>query len=358
MVMDTTTPAKESEFTSSIRPPTSSIASSRNPCQSATFSIVVKPPFLPVQGFVRLRSGSLTLGTLELSNGRASWVTTALPAGQNTVTATYVPPNGNYLASSASLTQRVQEDGIGSIAVLAAAGCIIFAIAVSFDRMFGRCSLCYITDRTQFPGDERARRDALVCKIVEAAQANVDYIQLREKDLISCELESLARIAAGLISQLRTENPQLRTKLLINSRTDIALAVGADGVHLRSVDIAVADVRRIVGRFTIRGPLSTTNFLSSVACHTPADVVRAASDGADLAVFAPVFEKKDRPQTQPTGVEILRKACASPIPVLALGGITLENAAACLAAGAAGIAAIRLFQENRVEDIVRALRET
>src|SRR5262252_2368061 len=97
---------------------TSSIRSSRNPCQSATFSIVVKPPLLPVQGFVRLRSGSLTLGTLELSNGRASWVTTALPAGQNTVTATYVPPNGNYLASSASLTQRVQEDGIGSIAVL------------------------------------------------------------------------------------------------------------------------------------------------------------------------------------------------------------------------------------------------
>jgi thiamine-phosphate pyrophosphorylase len=224
--------------------------------------------------------------------------------------------------------------------------------------MVGRCFLCYITDRTQFRGDERARRDAMFCKIVEAAQAGVDYIQLREKGLISCELESLARIASGLISQLRTENPQLRTKLLINSRTDIALAVGADGVHLRSDDIAVADVRRIVDRFTIRGPLSTTSFLTSVACHSPADVVRAASDGADLAVFAPVFEKKDQPQTQPSGVEILHRACASPIPVLALGGITLENAAACLAAGAAGIAAIRLFQENRIEDIVRILRET
>ena len=101
------------------------------------------------------------------------------------------------------------------------------------------CLLYYITDRSQFPGDELARRRALLDKIAEATRAGVDYIQLREKDLSTEELETLACEAARVISQssaLRTENRKPRTRLLINSRTDIALAVGADGVHLRSND--------------------------------------------------------------------------------------------------------------------------
>ena len=183
--------------------------------------------------------------------------------------------------------------------------------------MAGRCLLYYITDRNQFAGSERSRRDALLCKIVEAAQAGVDYIQLREKDLITCELESLARVAVGLITQLRTENRELRTKLLINSRTDIALAVGADGVHLPSEDNSPVEVRMIWSKCGA-GALAREKPVVTVACHSAADVKHAASEAAaDLAIFAPVFEKKARPGTQPAGLSALHEACQAKIPVLA-----------------------------------------
>src|ERR1019366_7723461 len=221
--------------------------------------------------------------------------------------------------------------------------------------MAERCLLYYITDRSQFRGDERARRRALLAKVAEAARARVDYIQLREKDLSARELEMLARDALSAVrnsTPLRTENRELRTRLLINSRTDVALAAGADGVHLRSDDLSPREVRAVV-RLSAHRPLTTDHFLVAASCHTNEDVIRAESEAADFAVFAPVFEKKD---TQPAGLAALREACRTKIPVLALGGVTIENAESCLEAGAAGIAAIRLFQENKIEDVVRALR--
>src|SRR6266849_1387827 len=164
------------------------------------------------------------------------------------------------------------------------------------------CLLYYITDRSQFSGDEHARRHALLAKVAEAARARVDYIQLREKDLNTRELEILAREALTAVRTgvpRRTENRELRTslrtRLLINSRTDVA-------------------------------------------------------------VFAPVFEKRNTLGTQPASLAALREACRAKIPVLALGGVTTENAASCLDAGSAGIAGIRLFQENKIEDVVRMLR--
>jgi thiamine-phosphate pyrophosphorylase len=217
--------------------------------------------------------------------------------------------------------------------------------------------LYYITDRTQFPGDESGRREAVLAKITEATRAGVDYIQLREKDLSSRELEQLARQAVHIIQELRRANRELRTRLLINSRTDVALAVGADGVHLRSDDIGPADVRHIWSEAFARRPQAETQSpLIAVSCHSQADVLRARSKGAHFAVFAPVFEKKAQPETKPTGLPVLHEACAVKIPVFALGGVTLDNAAACVEAGAAGIAAIRLFQENRIDDVIRALR--
>ena len=219
------------------------------------------------------------------------------------------------------------------------------------------CLLYYITDRTQFPGDDHDRRRALLAKIVEAACVNVDYIQLREKDLVARELENLARECVEIIQRLRTENRELRTRLLINSRTDVALAVGADGVHLRSGDVSPSTARSI-WREAIAGDsrLETRSSIVAVSCHTNSDVFRAQAEGADFAVFAPVFEKKDVPGTIPQGLSALHAACEAKIPVLALGGVTLKNAASCLAAGAAGIAGIRLFQENKIEDVVKALR--
>jgi thiamine-phosphate pyrophosphorylase len=223
--------------------------------------------------------------------------------------------------------------------------------------MADRCLLYYITDRWQFRGDESARRRALLAKVAEAAHAGIDYIQLREKDLSTRELEQLARQAVRTVQELRTENRELRTRLLINSRSDIAIAAGADGVHLRSDDIAAHEARSLwTQALARRSQPAARNPLFAASCHTAAEVFRAESEAVDFAVFAPVFGKRQAPGTQPAGLAALSEACRAKIPVLALGGVNLENAASCLSAGAAGVAGIRLFQENRIEDVVRALR--
>ncbi len=225
--------------------------------------------------------------------------------------------------------------------------------------MAGNCLLYYITDRTQFRGNEVARRHSLLAKVAEAVNAGVDYIQLREKDMSARELETLASEVLAVVrsnSTLRTENRELGTRLLINSRTDAALATGADGVHLRSDDISPSDVRAIWSSCGAGAPARVPAPVIAVSCHRVEDAFRAASDQAGIAVFAPVFEKKDAPQTQSAGLAALHEACQAKIPVFALGGVTLANFASCLQAGAAGVAGIRLFQENKIEDVVRALR--
>jgi thiamine-phosphate pyrophosphorylase len=211
--------------------------------------------------------------------------------------------------------------------------------------------LYYITDRAQFPGDETTRQRALLAKIAEATRCGVDLIQLREKDLSTRELEALAHAALSVVRPPGTENRELTTRLLINSRTDIAIACGAAGVHLRSDDISPSEVRQIWSQAE-----HTARARVSVSCHSEPDVARAASEHADFAVFAPVFEKKDAPLRNPAGLDKLREACRQKIPVLALGGINFKNARACVDAGAAGIAAIRLFQENDIAEVVRHLK--
>ena len=228
------------------------------------------------------------------------------------------------------------------------------------------CLLYYITDRTAFSADESIRRRRLLEKICEAARSGVDYIQLREKDLPACDLESLAREAVSVIresSQPTTEHRELRTALLINSRTDVALAVEAHGVHLRSDDVSPQEVRTVwrcgagapsasSGQALARAN-SPRDPVIAVSCHSPTEVARAAASAATFAVFAPVFEKRD---VHPVGLKLLRESCEAKIPVLALGGITLANAQSCFEAGASGIAAIRLFQDNDIATVVKQLR--
>jgi thiamine-phosphate pyrophosphorylase len=225
------------------------------------------------------------------------------------------------------------------------------------------CLLYYITDRCAFAGDEHSRSQRLLEKIAEAANAGVDYIQLREKDLSARELESLAREARRIISReanLPTDHRPLATALLINSRTDVALATSADGVHLRAGDISPQQVRAAWRETCSRGrparAISPQDPLIAVSCHSPQEVDETAANTATFAVFAPVFEKKDAPDVKTTGLRALSEACRAKIPVLPLGGVTLQNAHSCLQAGAAGIAAIRLFQENDIAAIVRTLR--
>ena len=208
--------------------------------------------------------------------------------------------------------------------------------------------LYYITDRNQFPGDAAAKERRLLAKIAECAAAGVDMIQLREKDLSTRELEALAMKAMAAIP---AGSP---ARLLINSRVDVAIACGAHGVHLPSQDIAAGDARAIFLRAGV------SKAVIGVSTHSPQEVSAAENQGADFVVFAPVFEKGGK--ANPQGLEQLRQVCsrksanASPMPVLALGGITLENARLCLDAGAAGIAAIRLFQEGNPAEVAGKLR--
>jgi thiamine-phosphate pyrophosphorylase len=216
--------------------------------------------------------------------------------------------------------------------------------------MVSRCLLYYITDRSQFAGSEVDRSRALIDKVSEAASAGVDYVQLREKNLSAKELE---RVARDVVAAVREHSPA--TRVLINSRTDVALAAGADGVHLRSEDISAADVREMWSQ-SARSAARVSTPIIAASCHSVNCVEMAAAQSVSFAVFAPVFGKSGSPATPPAGLAMLAEACQKELPVFALGGITVENAASCLQAGAAGIAAIRLFQDNKIDDVVRALR--
>jgi len=218
----------------------------------------------------------------------------------------------------------------------------------------------YITDRAQFAGTEPDRRSQLLQTIRQAASAEVDYIQLREKDLCARELESLAREALHLI---RSESS---SKLLINHRTDIALALGADGVHLTGADIAASDARALTA-----SAHRTEPFLIAASCHSSHEVRLAESHGADFAVLAPIFEKIGIVKNG-IGLEELSRAAQKDksldlrveagearrtFPVFALGGLDLQRAALCANAGAAGIAGIRLFQQcANLQELVRTIR--
>jgi thiamine-phosphate pyrophosphorylase len=216
--------------------------------------------------------------------------------------------------------------------------------------------LYYITDSSSFAGDQSSRSKLLLDKIGEAVRSGIDFIQLREKGMPIPELEALTFTAVQILRDRVPSAGQVKTRLLINSRTDVAIACATDGVHLRSDDVSIKDAREIWGRrqsFT-RDP--EVDPVISVSCHSVDEVKRAARDGATYSLFGPVFEKRDASGVAAAGLEKLREACAANIPVLALGGITLQNARECIDAGAAGIAGIRLFQENNIEEVVRNIR--
>src|SRR5208283_1343571 len=124
--------------------------------------------------------------------------------------------------------------------------------------------LYYVTDRKSFPGTEAQQRDALLRRVAEAASASVDWIQLREKDLSSRDLEYLA------VEVVRTvRESSATTKLLINGRTDVALACGADGVHLPAGELAPSEVRALWMRSRDSEPTI------GVSAHSAADICQA-----------------------------------------------------------------------------------
>jgi thiamine-phosphate pyrophosphorylase len=214
------------------------------------------------------------------------------------------------------------------------------------DRSANAPLVCYVTDRRGFGAEEREAATRLVETIARAANAGVDAIQLREKDLTGRALLELAQKAVA------RAGPE---KILVNDRLDVALAAGAAGVHLGEESMGVADV--VAFRTNARLP---SGFRIGRSCHSLEAALRAEKDGADYVFFGPVFATPSKARFgPPQGTEALAAVCRQVhIPVVAIGGITLENAGACLAAGAAGVAAIRLFQESTdLAATVRALKQ-
>ena len=196
-----------------------------------------------------------------------------------------------------------------------------------------------ITDRKTL-GDDTQQQNIRVLSLAEDwARAGVDFLQIREKDI---DPGLLLLLASQIVETVRKAGG--KTRVLVNGDTAIAARSGADGVHLPggwewdSIEAA----RRIWPNFGYK-----PEPIISVACHSVAEVAQARGAGATLAVFAPVFGKQTEPgrMLAGCGLAVLETACraGNSLPVFALGGVTAENAGLCIAAGAAGIAGIRLF---------------
>lgn len=206
--------------------------------------------------------------------------------------------------------------------------------------------LCYVTDRAAIPAPET---DALLGVIRDAIAAGVDWIQIREKDLSGRALAALARDA---VADARGSS----TRILINGHLDVAVAARAGGVHLGGDALPIADVVSWCAQHVTE---FASPFLLGGSCHSLAEAQAAERDGAHYVFFGPVFSTPSKLKYgPPQGLERLAEVCrAVRIPVLAIGGVTLDNAHECLRAGVAGIAAIRLFQDcEDCAGLVRKLR--
>ncbi len=203
--------------------------------------------------------------------------------------------------------------------------------------------LCYITERKGLPAQAGMESSALATRIREAIRSGIDLVQVREKDLTTRELVALVESALGAARGTHT-------RVVVNDRLDVALALGASGIHLGRQSLEPRLVRRFVPQ----------NFLIGVSCHSLEEARDAEAAGASYIIFGPVFETPSKLAFgPPLGIEALREAATNvKLPLLAVGGITLENARECLQAGATGIAAIRLFQEcPSVSERVRKVSE-
>ena len=217
--------------------------------------------------------------------------------------------------------------------------------------------LCYVTGRLSLhAAHQKDLLEPLLEKIEIVAASGVDWIQLREKDLSGKQSASRTREALRRIAK-QASRPQGASRILVNDRLDVALAEQAGGVHLGENSLTVKDAKRLL-QASPAAKTPSPGFLVGVSCHSLQAAQSAALAGADYIFFGPVFPTPSKAAFGlPQGLERLAEVCTSvTIPVLAIGGISLENAPLCFSAGASGIAAIRLFQDSAdPASVVRAI---
>ena len=185
-----------------------------------------------------------------------------------------------------------------------------------------------------------------ILRLVRAAvEAEVPLFQIREKSLSG-------RVLFELVARAAEITRGSKTRLLVNDRSDIARAAGADGVHLTTQSLPVEVVRKTCG----------AEFLIGVSTHSLEEARVAEAGGADFVVFGPVFETESkRSYGEPQGLDKLAAVthALGEFPVVAIGGITLENVGVCFEAGARGVAAIRLLHDaENMTSIVQTIRRT
>ena len=189
--------------------------------------------------------------------------------------------------------------------------------------------LYLITDRRKLaPRASLTEIEALIDFLTNAAASGVDMIQIRERDLPTRDLYYITKRV------LESTRP-FQTRVFVNDRVDVAAALPGVGVHLTTRSLPVRIVRAIFG----------DSLKIGASTHTLEEVKRAEYEGADFAVFGPVFDTESkRRYGSPVGVESLRQAVSEvSIPVLALGGIGLNNFKEVLDVGCAGLAGISIF---------------
>lgn len=197
----------------------------------------------------------------------------------------------------------------------------------------------------------------LLRKIEQVVSAGVDWVQIREKDLPARALAALTREALRVaVNSLSSKACAVR--VLVNDRLDVAIAERAGGVHLGENSLPVAEAKRMIQSARAKGLLAE-DFLLGVSCHSVDAAKDAQRSGADYVFFGPVFATPSKSAFgAPQGVRRLAEVCrAVTLPVLAIGGVTVENTASCIAAGAAGIAAIRFFQDAFASSSIITLGE-
>ncbi len=209
--------------------------------------------------------------------------------------------------------------------------------------------VCYVTDRGAYPAETSVQR--VLERIRAAAAAGADWIQIREKDLSSGQLFAFVRDAIAAVRRAHSA----QTRVIVNDRLDVAIACAADGVHLGHASVPAQEVIR-----WCRNGGAPQEFIVGVSCHSLEDASAAEAAGAGYVFFGPVFDSPSkRGFGAPQGTARLREVSrALRIPAIAIGGINASNARECLAAGAAGLAAIREFQDSADDDRARKFVET